>query len=181
MDSAMAERLLAFVRGIIRSEVNGDAAPARPPDLPDRPHGGAFVTLKKRGRLRGCMGTFTPCAALADTLESAARSAARDPRFRACPVGADELADCRIDVSILSAPERTDRPAALEVGRHGIWIRRGAASGCFLPQAATEHRWTAEEFLANCCAMKAGLAPGAWQDPRTEVWLFTAEIVAERD
>ena len=87
MDSATAERFLAFVRSIVRSEVSGRAAPARAADFPDAPHGGAFVTLKKRGRLRGCMGTFTPCATLADTLESAARSAARDPRFRTCPVG----------------------------------------------------------------------------------------------
>jgi AMMECR1 domain-containing protein len=58
----------------------------------------------------------------------------------------------------------------------GIYIKRGCASGCFLPQVATETRWSKEEFLSYCCAHKAGLPADAWKDPATEVYLFTAVV-----
>jgi AMMECR1 domain-containing protein len=58
----------------------------------------------------------------------------------------------------------------------GIYIKRGYASGCFLPQVATETGWTTEEFLSYCCSHKAGLPPDAWKDPKTEIHLFTAEV-----
>jgi uncharacterized protein (TIGR00296 family) len=67
----------------------------------------------------------------------------------------------------------------VELGTHGIYIRRGFASGCFLPQVATETGWSKEEFLSHCCAGKAGMPPNAWRDPRTEVYVFTAEIIEE--
>lgn len=181
MDEPTAARLLTFARNTVQAELPPGTPLERPENLPDLPHGGAFVTLKNRGRLRGCMGTFAPKETLADTVESAARSAARDPRFRDCPVTPGEMGNIRIEISILGEPQPTDRPEALEIGRHGIWIRRGFASGCFLPQVATERNWSAEEFLSNCCSMKAGLAADAWKDPETEVLLFTAEIISEQD
>ncbi|MFH0982413.1 MAG: AmmeMemoRadiSam system protein A [Planctomycetota bacterium] len=181
MDALTAEKLLAFARNMVQAELTSPSAVEKPRDLPNLPHGGAFVTLKNRGRLRGCMGTFSPRETLLETIECAARLAADDPRFRNYPVTPEEMDDIRIEISVLSSPEPTDRPEALEVGRHGIWIRRGLASGCFLPQVATERNWSVEQFLSNCCAMKAGLAPDAWKDPETEVLLFAAEIIAERD
>jgi uncharacterized protein (TIGR00296 family) len=71
--------------------------------------------------------------------------------------------------------QRISDPLAFELGKHGIYVRRGLASGCFLPQVATETGWGKEEFLSYCCAHKAGLAADAWKDPQTEVYLFTAE------
>ena len=181
MDEPTAAQLLTFARNAVQAELPPGAPLAKPEDLPNLPHGGAFVTLKNRGRLRGCMGTFTPKETLADTIESAARSAARDPRFLDRPVTPTEMGDIRIEVSILGEPQPTDRPETLEIGRHGIWVRRGLASGCFLPQVATERDWSAEEFLSNCCSMKACLAPDAWKDRETQVLLFTAEIITEQD
>jgi uncharacterized protein (TIGR00296 family) len=72
--------------------------------------------------------------------------------------------------------KRTDDPLSLQLGVDGIYIKKDRASGCFLPQVASETGWSKEEFLSNCCAHKAGLAPDAWKDPETEVYLFTAEV-----
>ncbi|MCP4594475.1 MAG: AmmeMemoRadiSam system protein A [bacterium] len=181
MDEVASNQLLAYVRKVIEAKLSGSDSPVKPANLPDRPHGGGFVTLKCGGRLRGCMGTFSPLETVADTVRSAACSAAEDPRFCSHPVTHSELGRIIIEVSILGVPVATERPGDLEVGRHGIWIRRGASSGCFLPQVATERGWSAEEFLSNCCTMKAGLSADSWQDPATEVLLFGAEIIADSD
>lgn len=180
MDEQIARKLLAFVRSVIQAELTPGFAVERPQDIGDVPHGGAFVTLKNGDLLRGCMGTFAPKETLLDTVESAARSAVADPRFRDHPVTPGEMESIGVEISVLSQPERTDRPEALEVGRHGIWIRRGGSSGCFLPQVASDRGWSADEFLSKCCTMKAGLESEAWRDPDTEVLLFDAEIVSER-
>ena len=81
-----------------------------------------------------------------------------------------------VEISVLSPLEKTSDPLSLRLGTHGIYIKRGCASGCFLPQVATETGWTKEEFLSYCCSHKAGLADDAWKDPKTEVFLFTADI-----
>lgn len=155
--------------GQVRSEV----------ELPQH-FGGAFVTLKHGSQLRGCMGTFRPLGTMAETIDSVARTAClEDPRFAYNRVTAEELKDITIEVSVLDEPERTDDPAGLEVGRHGILIRRGLSSGCLLPQVAVERGWSAEEFLSQCCSGKAGLPADAWRDPETEVQLFTAEVITE--
>ena len=70
-------------------------------------------------------------------------------------------------------------PLDIELGVHGIHVKRGWSSGCFLPQVATETGWSKEEFLSNCCSHKAGLPPDAWKDSKTEVLVFTAEVVEE--
>jgi uncharacterized protein (TIGR00296 family) len=88
----------------------------------------------------------------------------------------DELNQLGIEISVLSPLERTDDPLSLRPGTDGIYIKKGFASGCFLPQVATEAGWSKEEFLSYCCAHKAGLSSDAWKDPDTEVYLFTAEV-----
>ena len=103
-------------------------------------------------------------------------SATGDPRFFADPITADELEQLDIEISVLSPLLRTDQPLSLRLGVDGIYIKKGRASGCFLPQVATETGWTKEEFLSYCCSHKAGLAADAWKDPETEVSLFTAEV-----
>jgi len=137
---------------------------------------GCFVTLKNQGRLRGCIGTFQPDRPLGEmVVEMAAAAATRDPRFVTDPITADELPELTIEVSVLSPLARTDHPEKLEVGKHGIYIVRGMRSGCFLPEVATEAGWDAEEFLDQCCQMKAGLPGRAWRESGTEVCLFTSE------
>ena len=87
--------------------------------------------------------------------------------------------DIDIEISILSAMQRTDDPSSLEPGVHGVYVLKGDASGCFLPQVATEQGWSAEQLLSRCCESKAGLPADAWKEPDTEVFLFTAEVFDE--
>jgi uncharacterized protein (TIGR00296 family) len=81
----------------------------------------------------------------------------------------------KIEVSVLSLLVETDEPLKLEIGKHGIYIIKGHWAGCFLPEVATDMGWTAEEFLSQCCAGKAGLPSDAWQQDGTKVFLFTSE------
>jgi AmmeMemoRadiSam system protein A len=108
--------------------------------------------------------------------EMAKASATSDTRFLANPISASELDQLDIEISVLSPLQRTDDPLSLQLGTDGIYIKKGYATGCFLPQVAIETGWDKEEFLSYCCAHKAGLRPDAWRDPDTEVYLFTAEI-----
>jgi AmmeMemoRadiSam system protein A len=138
---------------------------------------GCFVTLKNRDRLRGCIGRFISDGPLIELVaEMAKASATGDPRFFADPITSGELENLDVEISVLSPLKRTDDPLSLKLGVDGIYIKKGRASGCFLPQVATETGWSKEEFLSYCCAHKAGLAADAWKDPETEVYLFTAEV-----
>ena len=110
----------------------------------------------------------------------AAVSATQDSRFFANPIKTEELDALEIELSVLSPLEKTDDPLSLRLGIDGICIAAASGTGCFLPQVATETGWTTEEFLSYCCSQKAGLDPDAWKDPKTEVYLFTAEVFGER-
>jgi AmmeMemoRadiSam system protein A len=173
--------LLQIAREAVAAAVGGHRPPRRTVDDPQlAEHRGAFVTLKTGERLRGCIGQFIADRPLWEVVQRMAVAAAvEDPRFFDDPIRPDEVADLNIEISVLSPLERTDDPLSLELGKHGIYIRKGHRSGCFLPQVATETGWSKEEFLSHCCAGKAGLAPDDWRDPATEVYLFTAEIIHE--
>ena len=108
-----------------------------------------------------------------------AEAATGDPRFPLDRLKPSELDQIDIEISVLSPLKKTDQPLSLELGKHGIYIRRGPNAGCFLPQVATELGWSKEEFLRHCCAGKAGLEPDAWKNPDTEVLLFTADVISE--
>lgn len=179
MDDAVKRRLLRLARGTIEAYVRQEPIPQIEDDWPSLDHAGAFVTLRNRRQLRGCIGTFTPRDSLPLTVQEMAVEACCDPRFVTSPVTRHELPELRIEISVLSPLERTCEPCNLQVGRHGIYIRRGHRVGCFLPQVATEMRWDAETFLSQCCSCKAGLPAYAWQDPGTEVYLFTTESFGE--
>ena len=138
---------------------------------------GCFVTLKNAGRLRGCIGQFISDGPLIElVVEMAKASATGDPRFFADPITAGELEKLNVEISVLSPLQKTEDPLSLRLGVDGIYIRQGRASGCFLPQVATETGWTKEQFLSYCCAHKAGLAPDAWKQPQTQVYFFHAEV-----
>jgi len=142
--------------------------------------GGAFVTFWNGDSLRGCVGTFASTDDIAPTIEEVTRKSLADSRFVSRPVTADELPSITIEISLLSDATRTDNPLLLVPGIHGIIVRHGGRSGCFLPKVASDRGWTAEEFLANCCSMKAGLPPDAWRESGAEVLLFTAQVISER-
>lgn len=153
------------------------------PDIPAvRERRGAFVSLHENGGdLRGCIGHVASDRTLGEVIRQVAVSAARsDPRFP--PVEPGELANLRIEISVLSQP----RPVAtadlcrgeLVIGRDGVLIRRGRVQALLLPQVATEHGFSPEAFLRAVC-QKAGLAPASWREPGTEVFTFTADVFVE--
>ncbi len=178
MDDKQKQTLLKVARDTIEAVVN--RRPVQKPTSDDPAlniPGGCFVTLKNHDQLRGCIGQFISEEPLVELIaEMAKASATSDTRFLANPITARELDQLDIEISVLSPLERTDDPLSLRLGTDGIYIKKGYASGCFLPQVATETGWDKEEFLSYCCAHKAGLRPDAWRDPETEVYLFTAEI-----
>jgi len=168
--------LLHLARQSVAAAVGRGPAPT-----PPEPRGllaerrGCFVTLTNQGRLRGCIGTFRPTKRLGEQVVEMAAAAARDPRFVFDPIGPSELDKLTVQVSVLSELERIENPLDIELGVHGIYITRGAASGCFLPEVATETGWSKEQFLSQCCAGKAGMPPNAWRDGSAEVYVFTSE------
>jgi len=176
------KKLLAIARESVEAAVRGRPLPDVECDEAElQIHAGAFVTLTTGGRLRGCLGRFTsdmPVCELVNLL--AAESAAEDPRFTLDRIRADELDKLHVEISVLSPMRRVRDPLAdVELGKHGIYILRGGRSGTFLPQVATEHHMDLEQFLSTCCAHKAGLPADACKDPKTEVYVYSAEVFGE--
>lgn len=137
---------------------------------------GAFVTLHRRGRLRGCIGRIEPVEPLADVVAHCAAAAAEeDPRFS--PLQVDELAELEIEISVLS-PLEIAKPEAVEPGRHGLVVSKGLRRGVLLPQVAMQYKWTRERFLEETCH-KGGLETDAWSHPETRIEVFTAEVFSE--
>ena len=178
MNDAQKQTLLKVARDAVEAVITGQASLKPESDDPQlNDHCGCFVTLKNHGQLRGCIGRFISDIPLMELVaEMAKASATGDPRFFADPITADELEKLDVEVSVLSPLARTDDPLSLQLGVDGIYIKKGGASGCFLPQVATETGWSKEEFLSYCCSHKAGLGTDAWKEPETEVYLFTAEV-----
>jgi hypothetical protein len=135
---------------------------------------GAFVTLKKKGGLRGCIGHIVGHYPLAETISQMAVAAAlQDPRFP--PVTRQEWSAIEIEISVLTPLKEITDPTAIEVGRHGLYIQKGDRSGLLLPQVATEYGWDRLKFLEQTCR-KAGLPTDAWKDPGAKVQIFSAQI-----
>jgi AmmeMemoRadiSam system protein A len=178
MNDRQQHELLRIARDAVRAAVARAALPEPESEDPElNAPCGCFVTLKNRGRLRGCIGQFTSDKPLIRlVVEMARASATSDPRFMADRVTPEEVDDLDIEISVLSPLELTEDPLSLKLGTHGIYIKRGHVSGCFLPQVATETGWNEEDFLSYCCSHKAGLPADAWKDPKTEVYLFTADV-----
>ncbi|HUI41866.1 MAG TPA: AmmeMemoRadiSam system protein A [Terriglobia bacterium] len=140
-----------------------------------REKAGAFVTLRRQGSLRGCIGQVEPREPLVQTVAQCAVAAAlRDPRFP--PVDPLELAAVTIEISVLS-PLLDILPEQIEIGRHGLLVSRGSRRGLLLPQVAEEWGWDAERFLEETC-LKAGLAPDEWRRG-ARLQAFTTQVFAE--
>ena len=153
-----------------------------PPEAPAKGvcaiHAGAFVSLHRRGGLRGCIGQPEPRDHLGEVVVHCARAAAlEDPRF--APVQPDELPTIDVEVSVLTPPVLVADVATIVVGRHGLIVSRDGRRGLLLPQVAVEWGWTRDEFLAHTCR-KAGLPADAWRRG-AEVFAFEAEIFSEAD
>jgi len=138
---------------------------------------GAFVTLKKRGQLRGCIGYVAPVEPLAVTVRDVAAFAAlEDRRFQ--PVSVAELPELEYEISVLSPLRRVLDTRQIRIGTDGLVIKRDASEGLLLPQVAPEQGWNRLQFLENTC-LKAGINPSAWKDPDTDIFSFTALVFGD--
>ncbi len=134
---------------------------------------GAFVSLHKQGRLRGCIGHFGEDVPLHEIVAEMARAAAfEDPRFM--PVTKDELDDIDIEISVLTPMRRIQSLDEFQLHKHGIYIKKGYRSGTFLPQVADEVNWTKEEFVRHCAQDKAGIGWDGWKD--AELYVYEAIV-----
>jgi AmmeMemoRadiSam system protein A len=176
-DAASQGALLALARVAIASSLGvGRATPATHLPIFDRCQG-AFVTLTLHDRLRGCIGRIESTDVLRVVIPAVARSAAfSDPRF--APLEIDEFTAVRIEISLLSVPERIHTPDELVVGRDGVIVESGGRRGLLLPQVAVEYGWGRDELLAHACD-KASLPSDAWRHGRVGILRFEAEVFRE--
>jgi AmmeMemoRadiSam system protein A len=172
------QSLLTFAHQVVVEAVTRGCLPD------DIPNGGifaerfgVFVTLRKKNRLCGCIGVVQADAPLGDSIARCAAGAAlQDPRF--APMRAADLGHLQVEISLLSPPEPID-VSQIEIGRHGLIVASGDSRGLLLPQVATEHGFTREQFLAET-SRKAGLPQDAWRAARTQVLAFSCEVFSDR-
>ena len=138
--------------------------------------GGAFVTIHQKNKLRGCIGQIFPAnyPLWMVIRDMAIEAAFNDPRFN--PLSKKEFEEIEIEISVLSIPEKISDWRKIELGKHGVIVRRGNNCGVFLPQVAVETGWGLEEFLSQLCSGKACLNQDCYLDPKTEISIFTADI-----
>jgi AmmeMemoRadiSam system protein B/AmmeMemoRadiSam system protein A len=164
-----------IAKTVIENKVKGKPVPDFKIESPIlKENRGAFVTLQKRGQLRGCIGYIEGHGPLHNTIKEMAEAAAfRDPRFS--PVKEKELPELDIEISVLTPLQRIKDVNEIHVGTHGIYIKKGWYSGLLLPQVATEYGWDRQTFLEHTC-QKAGLPSTAWKEKDTEIYIFSADI-----
>lgn len=177
----MKDFVLKLARKAVENYAKTGKSVRVPKDYPQvmKKRRGVFVTIYKKGELRGCIGLPYPDKPLIEGLVEAACSVCRDPRFP--PLQEDEIKDIRIEVSVLTEPEEfeaKDIEKEVEIGRHGLIIRKGLQGALFLPQVPVEQGWDMEEYVENLC-LKAGLTPDAWLDPHSKLYRFEAEVFSE--
>jgi AmmeMemoRadiSam system protein A len=181
LSEATRRDLLALARRALEAHFSGDPPPRLGSDRAEafgQPRA-LFVTLRRRGDLRGCIGTLAPEGDLSRMVPKfALRAAFGDPRFP--PLSPEELKECDIEISVLTPPAPLEDPEALEIGRDGLILEAGGRSGLLLPQVATEWGFDRETFLAEV-SRKAGLPAQAWRDPGAQLWVFQAEVFGEKD
>lgn len=141
--------------------------------------GAPFVTLRKNGQLRGCIGHIIAKQPLAKAVvENTVAAASEDPRFR--PVTPDELKDISIEISVLTPPQPVFDPNTIVVGRDGLIISKGFNRGVLLPQVPEEQGWDLPRYLDGILE-KAGLKADALSDPETRLFRFQALVFSERE
>ncbi len=181
LNALQKKELLKIARSVLLEYFLKGTVPKIKVNSPElKASGGAFVTLQKKGQLRGCIGLIESDSPLYQNVrDMAIEAATQDPRFM--PVTEAELAEIEIEISALSVKHRIKSIDEIELGTHGVIVKQGFARGVFLPQVATETGWNKIEFMRNLCAGKAGLKADAYLDPKTEMFVFTAEVFSEKE
>jgi AmmeMemoRadiSam system protein A len=170
---------------IARQSIDAHLSNTPPPDFSRVPESlthpqGAFVSLYKNGELRGCIGVIEGKEPLYLTVSHmAVESAVGDPRFS--PLTSAALGGIVIEISVLSPLVRVADAGDIQLGIHGVMVKKGFCSGVFLPQVASTTGWSKEEFLSFLCAHKARLPADAWKQPGTELYTFTAQVIREKE
>ena len=172
------QKLLALARRALEARVGRRPAPEpEQGGVLDEPRG-AFVTIRRHGELRGCLGRIGPSDPLSNTIADLGGSVAdSDPRFN--PVAPAELDDIDVEISVLTREREVHAIHEIEPGRHGLIVEQGYRRGLLLPQVATEQGWDAETFVSQTCR-KAGLPPDAWKHG-ARIFVFEAEVFGEDD
>jgi MEMO1 family protein len=181
LDKKEKERLLEIARQTIEDYVsNGKIPVIEEKTLPSalKQPAGAFVTLKIDGDLRGCIGRFEAVEPLYKVVQQmAVASSTQDSRFP--EVTPAEFKEIDIEISVLTPMRRINSIDELQLGKHGIYMKKGYSSGTFLPQVATETGWTKEEFLGHCARDKAHIGWDGWKD--AELYVYEAYVFGEKE
>lgn len=179
LDTLDRQNLLTIARNTLEKYVKGHSRYQVPATLitPNLQQlAGAFVTLRKDSKLRCCIGTFQPRHPLYLTIRDLTiSSAAYDHRFD--PVEENELPHIDIEISVLTPLKKIHNIDEIEIGKDGIFVKKGIFSGTFLPQVATQMQWTKEEFLGHCARDKAGIGWNGWKE--AEIFTFRTIIIDE--
>ena len=180
LNSSQKQILLKIARETIENTVLGSPPGQYSIDDPVlNTECGAFVTIHNGGNLRGCIGNITANTPLWQTVRNmAVEASTRDPRFP--PVTSRELDDIDIEVSALSPLRQIKDIDEVEIGRHGILIRKGLNQGLLLPQVATENGFDRISFLEHTC-MKAGLPRNCYRDRDCQIFIFSATVFGEQE
>ncbi len=179
------KELIEIARNSVRYAVthkgedpSGSKQKLYPEESPLSQPNGVFVTLSKKKELRGCLGLIVSAEPLSSTVaQMAGRSATEDPRF--LPVSEEELADIRIEISVLSPLREISSIEEIQVGTHGIFLTAGMHRGLLLPQVAVSNHWGRNRFLEETCT-KAGLPRDQWKHAETRIYIFSADIIEEK-
>ena len=140
---------------------------------------GVFVTLRKKGELRGCIGSIVGGEPLyRGVAANAVHAAVDDPRFP--PLRKDELRGVAIEISVMTPLRPVQDYRSIRLGTDGVVIRDGPAQAVFLPQVAVETGWSLDQFLGSLC-LKAGLGRDAYRlSPTMQFFVFQAQVFSER-
>lgn len=169
--------LLEIARQSVLAELEGnDYKPdASSPTLNEKR--GVFVTLHKKGDLRGCIGYITGVKPLYQAVHEMAKEAAfHDPRF--VPVGRGELSEIDFEISVMTPLKKIEHIDEIQTGKHGLFMKRGMNSGLLLPQVAVEYGYDRDSFLMQTC-LKSGMEPSCYRDEDTDIYIFSADIFSE--
>ena len=179
LNSELQQKLLHIARETIENYIRFRKTPEFSIEESDlQQKAGAFVTIKARGQLRGCIGHVEGIKPLYQTvIDMAIAASTQDPRFS--PVTEEELKDLHLEISVMSPLRKVDSPEEVMVGVHGIFMKHGFRSGLLLPQVAVEHKWDRQTFLEHTC-LKAGLSTTDWKNPDTEIYVFNAQVFQEK-
>lgn len=176
--------LLHLARRAMEAAIASGAAPSAEEAKALAPHDNCqlslncFVSVHNHGRLRGCMGGLGADAPLYLAVARSAVNAARsDPRFS--PLDLEELAQCEIEISVLSEFRPIKDIGEIVVGRDGLLVENPPQRGLLLPQVASKYNWSAQEFVRQA-HIKAGIDP--FDPPAgTTISVFEAEVFSEKD